>query len=193
MLLSQLGKRSCGEAARGQETTSGSCSCVDGKRDSPLPSPGSRAAGTPGHRRFWWHSVRVRAQQRQPAVTGALHSFTMTLSFQTLRVQNSHALQDVVTPHKCAAFASRWWLRPGERRWSELRMLLYKVQVIFREEGRRRESERRRKRLRKLPLLGSRLCSESSSQETGPCLADLPGDGRGCSQRGLRVLCLSPS
>lgn len=99
-------------------------------------------------------------------MTGSLHSFAMTPSLGTLRVQEDG---DGVTPHKCSVFASR-----GCRRRAELMALLCRVGVIFWEEGGPRERGRPRKRPRKLPLLNSRPCSERGSRETGPGRADLP-------------------
>lgn len=48
-------------------------------------------------------SISVTVQRRDPAVTGALHSFAMTLSFHRLHGQSS-GLEDVVTRHKCRVF-----------------------------------------------------------------------------------------
>lgn len=93
-------------------------------------------------------------------MSGALHSFTMTLSLGTLGVQEDG---DGVTPHKRSVFASR-----GCRRRAELMALLCRAGVIFWEEG------GPRKRPRKLPLLNSRPCSERGSREMSPGHADLP-------------------
>lgn len=67
-------------------------------------------------------------------MSGALHSFAVTLSLGTLGVREDG---DGVTPHKCGVFASR-----GCSRRAELKALLCRAGVIFWEEGGPRERHR---------------------------------------------------
>lgn len=66
-------------------------------------------------------------------------------------IQNNTG-QEMSSLEANVALASCCWLRRGQRRCSELMTLLYKVQALFWEEARPRESKQQRKRMHKLPL-----------------------------------------